>query len=85
MTVFLHHLGIVSGVGAVVGSRWQKCYRITPPLLLRASNRFALPPLTRSTKTEEQRCHAIREKFVTICDKRTAIFSSFWKLPFFGV
>jgi hypothetical protein len=80
-----HHLAIVSGVGAVVGSRWQKCHRITPHLLLRVGNRFALPPLTRPTKTEEQRCHAIREKFVTVCDKRAAIFSNFWKHPLFGV
>jgi len=28
-----HHRVIESGVGVVVGSRWQKCHRITPPTL----------------------------------------------------
>ena len=38
------------GVGACVGSRWQTATASPrPPLLLRGSNRFALPPLTRPT------------------------------------
>ncbi len=42
------------GVGACVGSRWQTATASPrPPLLLRGSNRFALPPLTRPTKNQQ--------------------------------
>ena len=49
-----------SGVGVIVGSCWQKCHRITRPLLLlRGSNRFALPPIARPTKFSgaSRQCH----------------------------
>jgi hypothetical protein len=43
------------GVGACVGSRWQTATASPrPPLLIRGSNRFALPPLTRPTNKKSR-------------------------------
>jgi hypothetical protein len=40
--------------GVCVGSRWQTATAIPrPPLFLRGSIRYALPPLTRPTKNQQ--------------------------------
>jgi hypothetical protein len=54
-----HHRVIESGVGACVGSRWQKCHRITPPALA-LSRRQSLRSATAHSphEKEEQRGNA---------------------------